>query len=493
MSIDDFSYVEVLTKEKKELEEMELEDKEKVALKPKMTLINGCTVIVGSIIGSGIFVSPSGVLKETGSVNMSLAVWIISGIFSMIGAYCYAELGCMIKKTGADYAYIMVTFGNFLAFIRLWAECLIVRPCTVTIVALTFSKYAIKLFFPECNPPDESVRMLAACCICILTFINCWEVKWATFVQDIFTYAKLLALFVIIATGIVQLGNGKVENFNWNDTETDITKIALSFYSGLFAYNGWNYLNFVIEELQDPVKNLPRAIAISCILVTVVYVLTNIAFYTTLSVPEVLGSEAVAVTFAERLYGKFAFFIPVFVAMSTFGGVNGILLTSSRLFYAGACEGQMPEILSMIQVKKMTPAPAVLIVALLSLVYLCSSDIFRLITYVGFATWVSIGLAVFCLPWLRYKHPEWERPIKVNMIFPIIYILATIFITIVPMIASPIETGIGIGIISTGIPVYFLFVDNRRRKSNFEKKIIVNSTNILQKLFVVMPPSSKQK
>jgi len=131
--------------------------------------------------------------------------------------------------------------------------------------------------------------------------------------------------------------------------------------------------------------------------------------------------------------------------------------------------------------------------ALLSLVYLCSSDIFRLITYVGFATWVSIGLAVFCLPWLRYKHPEWERPIKVNMIFPIIYILATIFITIVPMIASPIETGIGIGIISTGIPVYFLFVDNRRRKSNFEKKIIVNSTNILQKLFVVMPPSSKQK
>eukprot|EP00088_Acartia_fossae_P065771 TRINITY_DN811_c0_g1_i10.p1 TRINITY_DN811_c0_g1~~TRINITY_DN811_c0_g1_i10.p1 ORF type:complete len:366 (-),score=-16.80 TRINITY_DN811_c0_g1_i10:522-1619(-) len=335
---------------------------DQVELKPKMTLLNGVTVIVGSIIGSGIFVSPSGVLKETGSVNMSLMVWIISGVFSMIGAYCYAELGCMIKKTGADYAYIMVTFGKFLAFIRLWVECIIVRPCSQAIVALTFSIYATKPFFPECDPPDEAVRLLAAICICILAFINCWEVKWATFVQDIFTYAKLLALFIIIATGVVQLGNGKVENFTWENTESDVTKIALSFYSGLFAYNGWNYLNFVIEELQDPVKNLPRAIAISCILVTVVYVLTNIAFYTTLSVPEVLGSEAVAVTFAERLYGRFAFMIPVFVAMSTFGGVNGILLTSSRLFYAGACEGQMPEILSMIQVKKMTPAPAVLIV-----------------------------------------------------------------------------------------------------------------------------------
>jgi solute carrier family 7 L-type amino acid transporter-like protein len=332
---------------------------------------------------------------------MALLVWISSGIFSMIGAYCYAELGTIIKRTGADYAYIMVTFGPFLAFIRLWVECIIVRPCSQAIVALTFSIYATKPFFPECEPPDEAVRILAAVCICVLTFINCWEVKWATTVQDVFTYAKLAALFLIIATGFVQLGRGKVEYFNFDDTETDITKIALSFYSGLFAYNGWNYLNFVIEELQDPVKNLPRAIAISCTLVTVVYVLTNVAFYTTLSVPEVLGSEAVAVSFATKMYGNFAFIVPIFVALSTFGGVNGILLTSSRLFYAGAVEGQMPEILSMIQVNKMTPAPAVLIVAFLSLGYLCSSDIFALINYVGFATWVNIlfifGSKILCL------------------------------------------------------------------------------------------------
>merc|ERR1712142_571461 len=170
-------------------------------------------------------------------------------------------------------------------------------------------KYSVKLIFPECEPPDESVRILAAVCICVLAFVNCWEVKWATAVQDIFTYAKLLALFIIIATGIVQLGRGQTQYFNWDETESDFTKIALSFYSGLFAYNGWNYLNFVIEELKDPVRNLPRAIGISIILVTIVYTLTNIAFYTTLSVPEVLGSEAVAYSFAARLYGSFAFFI----------------------------------------------------------------------------------------------------------------------------------------------------------------------------------------
>jgi len=475
---------------------MELElDKNKsdtVELKPKMTLLNGVTVIVGSIIGSGIFVSPSGVLMNTGSVNMALMVWIISGVFSMVGAYCYAELGCMIKKTGADYAYIMVTFGEFMAFIRLWVECMIVRPCTVAIVALTFSIYAVKPLFPECDPPDAPVRLLAAVCICILAFVNCWEVKWATFVQDIFTYAKLLALFIIIATGMVQLGKGHVEHFNWNDTEPDLTKIALSFYSGLFAYNGWNYLNFVIEELKDPVRDLPKAIAISCILVTVVYVMTNVAFYTTLSVPEVLGSEAVAVSFAKKMYGPLAFLVPVFVAMSTFGGVNGILLTSSRLFYAGAVEGQMPEILSMIQVNKMTPAPAVLCVAFLSLCYLCSSDIFALINYVGFATWVSIGLAVFCLPWLRWKHPEWERPIKVHLIFPILYVIASIVITIVPMMASPVETGIGCAIIATGVPVYFIFV-YWNSKPAFIKRILGNVTSVSQKLLLVLPKGSKMK
>lgn len=112
-------------------------------------------------------------------------------------------------------------------------------------------------------------------------------------------------------------------------------------------------------------RNLPLAIAISCALVTVVYVLTNIAFYTTLSPAEILGSEAVAVSFANKLFGPFAWTIPVFVALSTFGAVNGILLTSSRLFYAGACEGQMPELLTMIQSQKMTPTPSVLVMVIL--------------------------------------------------------------------------------------------------------------------------------
>ncbi|XP_066969963.1 large neutral amino acids transporter small subunit 1 isoform X5 [Macrobrachium rosenbergii] len=479
-------YKEVPTKEAEEVKD----DTEVVGLKPKMTLLNGITVIVGSIIGSGIFISPTGVLKDTGSVGMSLIVWIISGLFSMVGAYCYAELGCMIQKTGADYAYIMVTFGPFLAFMRLWVECLIVRPCSQTIVALTFSVYIMKPFFPDCDPPDDSARLLAAVCILILTFINCWNVKWATRVQDIFTGAKLFALAVIIITGFVQLGRGQTQYFTFDNTVDDMSRIALSFYSGLFAYNGWNYLNFVIEELKDPVNNLPKAIYISISLVTVVYVLANVAFYTTLSPAEVLGSSAVAVTFADRLYRPVEFLIPVFVALSTFGSVNGILFTSSRLFYAGALEGQMPEILTMIQIKRMTPTPAVLFMAFLSLIYLGSSNIYALISYVGFATWVSIGLAVACVPWLRYTAPNLERPIKVNLFWPIIYILATIVITIVPMFAAPVETGIGVGIISTGIPVYLIFI--KMRKPEIIRRFLNNFTEAMQKMMMVVAAEKKQ-
>lgn len=461
-----------------------------VGLKAKMTLINGITVIVGSIIGSGIFVSPTGVLMNTGSVNLALIVWVISGLFSMVGAYCYAELGTMIKKSGADYAYIMETFGPFIAFIRLWIECMIVRPCSQAIVALTFSVYVLKPFFEECNPPENAARLLAVCCILVLTFVNCWDVKWATRVQDIFTYAKLVALFIIIATGIWQLCLGKVEFFTFENTNTQVTSIALSFYSGLFAYNGWNYLNFIIEELKDPVKNLPKAIAISLVLVTVVYVMANVAFYTTLSPEEVLGSEAVAVTYAKQVFGIFAWTIPVFVALSTFGAVNGILLTSSRLFYAGACEGQMPEILTMIQIQRFTPTPAVLIMALLSMLYLTVSDIFALINYVGFATWLSIGVAVLCLPVLRWTQPNIERPIRVNLVFPIVYLLATVFVTVVPMYASPVETGYGVLMILTSVPVYLLFIAWKKKPIWFRRSM-GKITQTLQKLMVVVRPKTQ--
>merc|ERR1712117_231172 len=434
-----------------------------VKLKAEMTLLNGCTVIVGCIIGSGIFVSPTGVLQATGSVNLSIIVWTVCGLFTMIGAYRYAELGCMIKKSGADYAYIHVSFGPLAAFIRLWIECIIVRPCTGAIQSLSFSLYILKPFFPECDPPDEVTRLLAASCLCFLCFINCYSVKLSNMVPDYFT---------------------------WEGTETNPTVIALSFYSGLFAYTGWNYLNFIIEEMKDPVRDLPRVIFISCVACLVIYVLTIVAFHTTLSTAEVLGSEAVAVTFANRLYGNMACIIPIFVSCSTFGAVNGLLLTSSRLFYARAREGQMPGVLTMISLSRTTPVPSVLVITGLSLLYLTWGNIVQLMNYVGFATWFSIGAAVLCVPYLRRKCPDMERPIKVHLAFPIIYLIMTLAITLLPMIQQPVETAIGLAMIATAVPVYFVFIQ-WKTKPAWIKNFTMEGTNWVQRLLVVVPPDKE--
>lgn len=467
---------------------------DKIELKQKLSLLNGCTVIIGSIIGSGIFVSPRGVLAGTGSVGLALVVWVLSGIYSMIGAYCYAELGTAIVRSGADYAYLFEAFGPFLAFLRLWVECMIVRPCSQAIVALTFAYYVIEPLFPDCAQPDDAVRLLAAVCILVLTFVNCMDVTWATRVQDIFTYAKILALLLIIITGFVQLGRGEVEYFHnaFEDSKTDIGEISLAFYSGLFAYNGWNYLNFVIEELKDPYRNLPKAIWISIVLVTVIYTFTNVAYFTTVSPAEVLGGAAVAVMFSKRLYSFMWWIMPIFVSLSTFGGVNGILFTTARLFYVGGREGHMPQILSMVQTKRMTPMPAVLFMGLLSLLYLASSDIYALINYVGFATWLSIGLAIVSLLYLRYKRPEMHRPIKVHLIWPIIYTIVTIYLVVLPLYASPKETGIGLLIILTGVPVYVICVVWKSKPKAFYD-FMDGMTAFFQKLLVVVPEEKKKK
>ena len=137
----------------------------------------------------------------------------------------------MIRKSGADYAYIHTTFGPLAAFVRLWIECVIVRPCTAAIQSLTFALYLTKPFFPECDPPDEALRLIAALCLCFLCFVNCYSVRCATAVQDYFTYAKVLALILIIGTGFYMLGMGKTEHFTWHNSETDPTVIGTPIFT----------------------------------------------------------------------------------------------------------------------------------------------------------------------------------------------------------------------------------------------------------------------
>ncbi|GMT22605.1 hypothetical protein PFISCL1PPCAC_13902, partial [Pristionchus fissidentatus] len=463
-----------------------------------LTLFNGVSIIVGCIIGSGIFVSPTGVQKEAGSVGMSLIVWTVSGIFTAIGAFCYAELGTLIKKSGGDYAYIMEAFGPLLAFLRLWIEAMVVRPCTVTIVALTFATYALRPFYPHCEPPEGIPELLAVLLIVLMTAINCISVKVATFVMDFFTIAKVVALLLIICTGGYLLVFGEpqykdsFENI-FEGTSKDFSTISLAFYSGLFAYSGWNFLNFIVEELKNAKRDLPLAIAISITTCTVIYVLTNVALYTAMSPDEMLESPAVAVLFANKLYGPFAFVMPLAVVLSTVGSANGVIFTSSRLFYVGAREGHMPGVLTMVNKQTRTPIPAVILTGLLSICYLAlSKNIYSLINYIQISYWLAIGAAIAALFWLRRTMPDAPRPIKVPLIFPAIFFLGCVALVIIPIVASPKDTAIGLLIMLTGLPVYAVFIA-WKNKPAFVASISEKTTVFLQKLFMVVDDEAKEK
>ncbi|PAV62512.1 hypothetical protein WR25_00142 [Diploscapter pachys] len=444
-----------------------------VKLQRRISLFNGVTIIVGVIVGSGIFVSPK-------------------GVFAMLGALCYAELGTSIPKSGGDYAYIHEAFGGCASFLFLWVALVIVNPTSIAIIALTFANYALQPFYGECPPSENIVNLLAACVIAILTFINCYSVKITTITNDFFTITKVVALGAIIIAGCVSLFQGNFEHIEMPELMTGSnwspSSLSLAFYSGVFSFSGFSYLNFVTEELQDPFRNLPRAIYISIPLVTLLYLFVNIAYFSVLSVDEILDSAAVAITFSERIFQYLAYFMPFFVACSCIGSLNGILFTCSRMFFAGARIGQLPELLSMISVHFLTPMPSLIFLGATSIIMLFSANIYELINYLAFAESLVVFSSVAGLLLMRFTKKDLDRPIKLNIIIPILFFAMCLFLLIFPFFNQPKELFVGVGLILSGLPVYFLFVYNTRRPSCLYNPWIC-LTHFIQKVLCCVPES----
>uniref|UniRef100_A0A1I8FAL0 AA_permease domain-containing protein n=1 Tax=Macrostomum lignano TaxID=282301 RepID=A0A1I8FAL0_9PLAT len=419
--------------------------------------MNGVSIIVGSIIGSGIFVSPTGIFKEVNSIGASLLVWVLCGVYSFFGAYSYyAELGTMIQRSGADYAYVLVAFGPFMAFLRMWCEILVMRAFALRpSIALTFAKYILEPFFNRLPGADHHRE----------------EHPRLHLDSGHLHLGKTLALIIIIIAGCVQVGREAKSSSSrravraTRDGRRQPRACLLPTGLCLFAYND--------EEPRS--ATCPwQSSSSACAIVTVVYVLANAAYFTTVPVAEFVTTPAVAILFAKKISGFLAAVMPIFVSLSTFGGVNGVLLTTtSRIFFVAAEEDATPAS-GMIQQRLLTPRyPLCCWWDLISLVYLTIDDIYVLVNYMGFVNWLAIGLSVSIVLYLRVKRPNDPRPIRVPIIFPIVYTMFTVLLC-----------AMGVVIILTAVPVYLIGV----AWTNKPKSLLrwtSDLTRLVQKVFLV--------
>ncbi|XP_051640681.1 cystine/glutamate transporter-like isoform X3 [Manacus candei] len=270
---------------------------EAIFLRQKITLLRAFSLLIGSMVGSGIFISPKGVLKNTGTVGFSLVVWFACGLLSMFGALCYAELGTRITKSGGHYIYILETLGPLPSFLFLWAEFFAIRPANSAVVALAFGRYMLEPFFAPCAAPVPAVKLVSLMGYYMVLTLNSWSVTWSARLQTALSVVKLLALALIIVPGMMLLAQGHTENFQdaFDRESLVLDTLPLAFYAGMFAYSGWFQASFVREELVRPERNIPLAVIISVITVIVGYMLTNVSYYTVLGTQDVLASPAVAV------------------------------------------------------------------------------------------------------------------------------------------------------------------------------------------------------
>ncbi|XP_074548796.1 b(0,+)-type amino acid transporter 1 [Halichoeres trimaculatus] len=417
-----------------------MEDKtQKLSLKREVGLVGAISLIGGTMIGSGIFMTPQTVLYSIGSPGASLVVWAACGLLVIMISFCYAELGTVIKESGGEYIYILRTSGPVVAFMLIFSSVLFVRPAGVAGLALGFAQYAVAPFYPDCPPPVLVVKCVAAATVLVLAIVNCLNVRLSMSVQVFFMVAKVLALAVIIVGGVVMLIRGHTENFenSFENTNLGINPIGIAFYQGLWSYDGWNNLNYVTEELKRPEVNLPRAVLIAISLVTGLYLLVNVSYLTVMTPKELMSSSAVAVTWGNKVLGSWGWIMSIAAALSAFGSLNGTFFSGGRVCFVAAREGHMPDILSMAHVHRLTPSPALIFTTIISLIVLIPGDFQSIVNYFSFTAWFFYAITLSGLIYLKIKKPELPRPYKVPIVLPILVLIAAVFLVLAPIIDDP--------------------------------------------------------
>lgn len=424
-----------------------------VQIKKSLGLFETISVVIGVVIGSGIFFKPSVVFKNAGTPGLGILAWVVGGIITMAAGLTVAEIAAAIPKTGGLFVYLKELYGEKWAFLLGWVQTLIYIPGSIAALGIVFATQATALI--KLNPLQQ--KFLAMGVIAFLAILNILSTKFGGKLQMLFTIGKLLPIIMLIIFGLLK---GKAHDFTPIITDSSSTAgFGAAVLGTLWAYDGWISVGNVAGDVENPGKNLPRAIITGILFVMATYLLINIALINVLPVRMVIASEKIASDTAYFLFGdKGAKIISIGILVSIFGALNGYILTGTRVPYAMAKEKLIPyhELLGKENEKFNTPTNAIIFCFIISLVYVVTGSFNLLTDLVVFVLWIFFTMAVAGVFVMRKKFPYIYRPYKVPLypIVPLIAIFGGIFILVNTLMTNTVYALYGVFATLLGLPVY---------------------------------------
>lgn len=440
------------------------------ALPRRLGLWSAVAVLVGSTIGSGIFRSPAGIADKLPGTLPLLAIWAGGGLFVLCGALTLAELAGAFPKTGGIYVFIREGWGRLPAFLFGWAELTLIRAAALGAIATTFSEYLLRVSGndPGTAPYSSYVHFIAAAAILITATFNYAGMRWGSLVQNVTTLAKTGALVVIIvlalAIGLPRTGGFYTPVAPAGSFAT--VPFGLALVSVLWVYDGWADVSFVGGEVRDPEKNLPRVLIFGTLIIIALYLLANLAYLAVLPVSEIRHSKLVAADAANALIGPAGVvFVAGAVMVSTFGTLNGSVMTGGRILFAMANDGLLFNAIGRVHPRFKTPSVAIVLEAVLGMTFVLAGTFERLADTFVTAIVPFYALAVAAIYPLRRRagYQPGFRALGYPIV-PMVFVLATVFLLGSALIdpTSRVPTLAVLGVILLGIPVYYLVVQGRQ-------------------------------
>jgi len=464
-----------------------MQENDQEHFKRELGLLDGTMLVVGSMIGSGIFIVSADIARRVGSAGWLTLIWLISGLITVIAAVSYGELSSMFPKAGGQYVYLKEAYNKLIAFLYGWSFFAVIQTGTIAAVGVAFSKFAAYLYEPF---SDENIlyeigffklnaaQVVSIITIILLSYINSRGVKNGKILQTVLTIIKILSLLGLIVFGLTLAAKASVWNANWTDAWNTrvfdiesgewmpiggtalITGISAAMVGSLFSSDAWNGVTFIAGEIKNPQRNVGLSLFLGTFIVTIIYVLTNIMYLAVIPLDEIATakSDRVAVVASQYIFGNIGtLIIAIMIMISTFACNNGLIMAGARVYYTMAKDGLFFKKAAVLN-KSSVPAWALWAQCIWASALCLTGKYGDLLDFVIIIVLIFYILTIYGIFILRKKMPDAERPYKAfgYPFLPMFYIVVASAICISLLITKFSTCGWGVLIMLTGIPVYYL-------------------------------------